>query len=77
MNPTLYVRHYPSLTSDDEDVFINSIGVVSNNISELCGAVAAKEYKEEEERFIRGEIEYMSSRSAYLPGNTLHVSLDV
>ena len=76
-NPTAYALHHPQLISQDEDTFADALSTVTNDISELCDAVAARDREEEEAQLARGEIEEMSSLSAYFPDNTLNIFLEV
>jgi len=76
-NPTAYALHHPTLKPQDEGTFVDALSTVTNDISELCDAVAASDRAEEEARLAHGEIEHMSSLSAYFPDNTLNISLEV
>lgn len=76
-NPTEYELHHPPLKPADKDTFTTALSFITNDISELCDKVAAKDRAEEEAKLARGEIDQMSSLSAYLPDNTLNISLEI
>lgn len=70
-----HIFHFPSLPDEEYQIFMESKSHIKNDIMEFCDAVSRLHRLEEEDKFNRGEIDCISSSSAYFPDNTIEISI--
>ncbi len=71
------ISEYPPLKEADKTGFANAILCVKNDIQELADAVHNEDQAEEQAKLDRGEIESMSSLSAYTPDGMLNPAITI